>query len=145
MKRTGIFGIIYPIPNSILNGALATGKNIFIKNPVHETLPLYLSKGSKILFYVGKPDKKIIAEGTIRSIELLDFISIIRKGYSKKLMQPRDVLQEYCGTEFMSGLRRKLVFHIEKLKYLKRKIMPKFPITMTGKYINKSEYLTLVK
>lgn len=123
----------------ILERGIKNRKTVFIKNPVHETLPLYLAKGSVIMFYIGSPDKCITAEGIIEKIELLNYKETVKQ-YRNKLIQTKEELLGYCGMGFIGGSNKKLVYYIKKLNFERKKIYPKFPITMTGKYITKKDY-----
>jgi len=144
MKKLNIIGVIYPIPKAILDRSLKNSDNVFIKNSVNDKKPIYLDSGSEIWFYVGSPYKKVFARGIIKSIEVISYKELIKK-YGKKLMQKEEEIKNYCGKGFIDNLKKKTVYVINNLKSLNEGLNLPFPITMTGRYINKKEYLEIIK
>ena len=143
-KKKNVIGAIYPIPLNILERSLDNKKNVFIKNSVNDKKPLYLNHGSKILFYVGVPHKKIFAIGTIKDILVLDYGGLMKK-YEAKLMQNKEELRDYCGLGFIQGLREKTVYVIDNLKKIEKGLILPFRITMTGRYLESKEYKEKMK
>ena len=137
-KNNKIEGVIYPIPKEIMDRSIKEKKNIFVKNTVHDVIPLSLREGSKILFYVGVPHKKILAEAFIEKILILDYVELKNK-YKDKLMQTKEELKGYCGLQFIKGKAKKVVFLLKGVELLKKEIDPLRSITMTGKYFTPNE------
>ena len=143
-KKENVIGIIYPFPQNILERSLKNKNNVFIKNSTTDKKPTYLEKGSKILFYIGSPHKKIFAVGIIKEIVILGYEELIKK-HKGKLMQNKDELRSYCGLGFINGLRKKAVYVVDSLKKIENGLTLPFPITMTGRYINSKEYKEIIK
>ena len=142
MKKEEIIGAIYPIPKEILDRSKKMPKVVYIKNVVHNVIPKKLNPGSKILFYVGMPFKKIFAEATIDKILFVDYASL-RKSFSKEIIQKRNELKNYCGLQYVDGKSKKVSFVLKNFNYFEKGLDPISPITMTGKYFTREEEIEI--
>jgi hypothetical protein len=135
-----IIGAIYPVPSLLTNRLFEseTKEVVFVK---------YLSRNStkllpkhKIIFYASRGQKKLIGEGTIEKVEFLSPGVVLSK-YRDVLFLTEDEFLDYVGN------RKQFVLTIT-LKQLVRYHMPIDyckAITMTGQYVIKGEYSTLMK
>lgn len=138
MSNKEIIGAIYPIPKEVLNRAKGKSEIIFVKNVVHDTIPKKLGPKKKILFYVGRPLKKIFAEAKIKEILFVNYNELKNK-FNQEIVQKRDELKNYCGLEYIKGESKKVSFLLEDFEYFEEGLDPISPITMTGKYLSKKE------
>ena len=131
-----IAGIIYPIPSFLVNRIKKNKEFIFVKNPTHESLPKYIDRGDKILFYCKK---EIIAEATINAIHLQYLQDILKL---KDILQTREELEDYSSLN-SKKFKKQIVFELSKVKAYNFIKCP-FYITMTGRYITSKDYKDII-
>ena len=127
-------GVIYPIPNWLVDGFLNGKKKVFCKFLVHDTTNLTLK--NKVVFYASYGSKKLVGEGIIEGIEFLYPEEILAK-YKEELF-----ISEHQFTKYVSGRRKKklLVLVLKNIVKYEDPITYNRPITMAGKYFTSADY-----
>ena len=92
-----IAGICYPVRPEHASNILIKKSILFPKVSAHESLPLYLSKGSKLFFYVSHSKKEIVGEGTINDIKLMKLNEV--EFYENRLFLTKEELRSYVGNK----------------------------------------------
>lgn len=134
-----IYAVIYPVPKTFAGGLFGRSRVVFLKYTTHETITDDLQDCKKLLFYESKAEKKLIGEGKIEKIELLNLEQILEK-YEDDLFLTKKELYSYSdGRE-----KRPVVFTLKNPRRFNNKIKLKKPITMSGKQLTKKEYEELI-
>ena len=108
---------------------------LFPKISVHQVAPLFTQKGHKFFFYVSHSDKRIVAEGTIKEVELTSYEEFLDK--LKKSFITREEFDKYINGRMS---KRIVTFNISNIVFYKKPIYPGYYVTMGWKYILKNEY-----
>ena len=132
-----IIGIIYPLPEKVLNYMFSNKKDIFVKYLTHNYTrksKLKLNKHMKLLFYQSGGNKEIIGEADIKKIEHMK-IDEVKKKYMDRLMAPLKNITIYSQGREDKTL---IVIHLQNLKKFIIPVKCRKRITMTGQYITRS-------
>jgi len=130
-----IYAIIYPIPKRFTSRLFDSPRLVFLKYTPHETISNNLKDCKKLLFYESHGGKKVIGEGKIERIELLNLEELLKK-YEDDLFLTEEELYSYSdGRE-----KKPLVFILKNLKEFNKKVKLNERITMGGKLITKEKY-----
>lgn len=139
MKGAIPYGVIYPIPNDLIN-RLIRNTVIFVKYPTHEVISNRLKACKKLLFYASRGNKKVIGEANINWIELLPKEEVL-KNHINDLFLNKEELEEYSK----GRTKKLLVFSLENSTKFQLPVALDHPITMVGEYISKEDYNTLIE
>jgi hypothetical protein len=138
-----IIGVVFPVPQELVDRLLVEGRNIFVKYLPRVTSVNIMPK-SKLLFYASHASKKIVGEGVVDTIEFLAPNEVFAK-YGHKVFLNKDELTEYTIQQPNRDCSKKmLVLVLSKLrKYSEPK---KFcgKISMVGQYLTVRQYRELV-
>ena len=131
-----IVGAAFPVPHYLMNRFFKEGKKVFVKNSKFKQLNL----GSKIIFYASRDVHAFVGEGIIETIEFLMPQDIIQN-YKNELFLTEKELNIYAQEKNVSKF---LVARFSEIKKYHTPVKPKRFITMSGKYITKLEYETII-
>lgn len=138
MKMT--FGIIYPLPLQIAYRILQDKKSVFVKYPIHDTIPPNLLSCRKLLLYISRSNKEIAGECDILLINLMTISEAVSK-YGDKLFLTEEELIKYSNGRCDKNM---LVIELGNIiKYSEPRYLG-HGITMAGEYISKENYDILV-
>ena len=139
LSRNGkveIVGAIFPVPSKIASDMFEHRKNIFAKF----TKMNKLKPGHKILFYASHGIKGIIGEAQVEGVEFLTPSETLEK-YAEKLFLNPKKFKEYIHKRWTAkGLPKMLVISLTKLKRYDKPVQPKDMVTVSGRYLIKSEW-----
>ena len=137
-----IIGVVYPIPLQYINRIFIQRRNIFVKY-IRGTRTK-IQSGHKAIFYASHGSKEIVGEGTIESIKFLTPDEAWQK-YGEKIFLNRKELNEYTTRQpKRTSTKKMLVLELRELKKYEKGITYPRPITMTGEYITKTDYTSLI-
>lgn len=138
-----IIGIVYPIPIEIIDRVFRSKKFMFLKYLPHTSTKL--KPNDKVLFYVSKASKQVVGEGIIEKTEFLTPDESLLK-YGDKLFLNKEELENYTAKQSgRTSTKKLLVLSLTKVRKYTKEIRYPRPLTMTGEYITKREYLSLMK
>jgi len=132
---SNIYAVIYPVPITFAGGLFDRSRLVFLKYTTHEAISDDLKDCKKLLFYESRAEKKIIGEGKIEKIELLNLKKILEKYEDDLFLTKKELCLYADGRE-----KRPLVFTLKNPQRFNNKIKLKNPITMSGKQLTKKEY-----
>ena len=135
-------GVIYPVPSNLVYRFFDEGKNVFVKYQPKVGYH-HLKIGDKVLFYASRNIHKIVGEGMVQRVELLEPKGVLEK-YCENLFLTAGELEEY--RHHRSGrppTKKLLVVVLQNLKKYSEPVKPDKPITMAGQRITEKEYRNL--
>jgi hypothetical protein len=139
-----IIGVVYPVPEKLVNRLLHEKRNVFVKY-LPRTTNLRIAPRNKVFFYASQDSKEIAGEGVIQLMEFLTPFEVLEK-YKEKVFLDKDELLEYATREPGRELTKKLlVLVMSNVKAYSPRLKWTKPITMAGQYLTKEEYLKLRK
>jgi len=134
-----IVGAIFPISYLHIIRLLKDKKKIFVKFTRFKRL----KKGSKIIFYASG-EKLLVGEGTIANIEELDTETAWRR-YEQLIFLTKEEYDNYVTKSPITRENRETsyitLFTLENLKEFRTPTKTIKPITPTGCYMTKEEYI----
>lgn len=134
-------GIIYPVPSNLVNRFFDQGKNVFVKYPT-KGYPR-LSVGHKILFYASHNIHRIVGEGSIQKMELLEPREALEK-YRENLFLSEEEIEKYRHHRSDRPPSKKLfVAVLKNLRKYSKPVKPEKYITMGGLWVSEKKYRTL--
>jgi hypothetical protein len=138
-----IVGAIFPIPKEFVNRLLLEKRNVFAKYVAHGT-GLKIAPKHKVLFYVSHSSKEIVGEGKIEEMRFLTPKEALEK-YGNKLFLNEDELRDYTLQQPRRNPSKKmLVLVLSGLRRYSRPTKFKKPISMTGQYLTREDYIDLL-
>ena len=138
---SGIVGVVYPIPISLVDRILK--KKIFVKYLARSSTKL--KPKHKVLFYISHGSQQVIGEGTIEKVEFLTPDEALLK-YGDELLLNKEELTNYMVKQSgRTPTKKMLVLNLINIRKFAKEIKYPRPLTMTGEYLTKEEYLSLMK
>lgn len=140
-KNKEPLGIIYPLPQHLIDRFFEDDKTVFIKFSAHELLSENLQACKKLIFYKSRGEWELVGEGEIENIFLMPVNDIFDK-FEKELFLSREEIVSYAK----SRLNKKvLVFKLSNLKKYNRPFLLDHYVTMAGEYISEEDYQQIRK
>ncbi len=134
-----VYAYIYPVLGDHIERIFA-GKDVFCKFTGERNLGIGV--GTKILFYASSSGRKVLGEGTVDKVELLNSEQVISQ-YGSKLFLTEKELNDYRGAT-RSPKVRLLVLSLRNIKrYEPPVVLPK-NLTMAGLKLSEKQYLELI-
>ncbi|MCJ7632754.1 DUF365 domain-containing protein [Candidatus Bathyarchaeota archaeon] len=144
VELSEIIGVVYPIPINLIGRLLMSEKDVFVKYLPHTT-NVNLKLGSKLLFYASRASREIVGESIVKSVEFLTPDDALSK-YGDRLMLSREELAEYTsGRPTRTSAKKMLVLTLSKVRRYSRPVKYPRPLTMTGEYLTRKKYKSLMK
>ena len=139
-KNRNLLGIIYPLPQYLIDRFFILNKIVFIKFPTHESISTNLLKCKKLIFYKSRGEWELVGEGEIDSIFLMP-INDALNNFEKELFLSEHELIFYAKSRI---IKKVLVFKLSNLKKYGKPITLDHYVTMAGEYISKEDYQRLI-
>ena len=141
-NATKIMGVVYPLPEYLIERFLNGQKDVFIKYLAHPR-GTRLSPGHKLFFYVSGGEKLLLGEVVIAAVKFLKPDQIIAT-YGERLFLSKDEFEKYSSSQPRKDCEKDLlVLEIKRAKRYKSPIKFPKPLTMTGRYITREMYDSL--
>jgi len=130
-----IEGICFPVIPDHVKRIFKKKNILFPKISVHNVLPLYCRVGQKFFFYESHLNKKIVGEGVIKEIKLLNYDLFLLR--IKESFITVDEFNNYVNNRLNKKI---MAFKISNLIFYDNPFTLRYYITMGGRYITKKEY-----
>jgi len=138
-----IIGAIYPVQIKYIDRIFKQGRNVFAKYLRTNTTQLLI--GHKLVIYASHALKEIVGEGKIENIEFLTPDKAWQK-HGDKIFLNREELHEYTTSQpKRTSAKEMLVLTLRELKKYEKGIKYSRPITMSGEYMKKTDYKSLIR
>lgn len=134
-------GIIYPLPQKLIDRLLKDKKTVFVKFPTHETISPRLKGCKKLIFYRSKGEWALVGEAKIDEVLLMS-VGDTLNNFKEKLFLSEDELKSYVKSRTNKKL---LLFKLSNPTTYKRPVKLDHYVTMTGEFISQEDYRKLVR
>jgi len=139
-----IIGVVYPVPQQLVDRLFVAHRNIFVKY-IPRATNLRIAPKHKVFFYASHASKEVVGEGTIEAIEFLTPNEALDK-YREKVFLNKDELTEYTMRQPKRTSSKKLLtITLSKIRRYPKGIKYERPMTMAGEYLTQEKYNVLME
>lgn len=137
-----VAAVVYPVPLRMVDRFFIEKKSVFVKYLARNTR-VQLSPKNKMVFYASHGSKEIVGEGIIEAVEFLTPDEVLAK-YDDKVFLNKEELREYVLLQpCRTSSKKLLTLTLSKIRKYNNPIRIGKPITMTGQYLTKEEYMEI--
>ncbi len=135
------YGVIYPVLGNLID-RFFEGKTIFVKYLPRKTEAF--QSGMKLLLYLSGGPKTIVGEAVIEKSEFMPLREAFQR-YTDKIFITKEEALEYAHRFGDREEKDMLLLHLKDIREYQRPTASTRPVTMSGLYIDKKEYESIIQ